>query len=426
MFVKGSAGVRLVIGGCALLVLACTARVPEVRVEADAALGESAAGGAGASNLQRAVRSLQGPARVLLGPGHYVLLPSAYEDPTCGNCEDPHAAVPATAGLLVAGRGIHLVGSAPDSVIVHTNAGYGIVFDGCIGCSLRGVTVTGGVRDADGRATDGAIVVRRSSVTIERCRIRDNIGDSATVAATVVGIIGIVGREGADLTVRGCRVDRNSWDGIALYRGARAEIRDNVIDGVDRARGGAVGGGRGVGIGLTWDAEAVVEANLVRRYWKGIGVFVDAKATIRHNIVEDMLTWGVAYWGAAAGRPVAFIEENVVFETGACGAMLAQDSAGSVAPGSFTGNAVVRTAQDERYDSGEPYCTQRPLAREAIPPGFVIRNNLFHDNRQPGEAARVDQLSADEFRAAVGGLATRLAAREALRESRFLAAVRER
>ena len=187
------------------------------------------------------------------------------------------------------------------------------------------------------------------------------------------------------MTVSGCDITRNSWDGIALYRGARAHIRDNVIDGVDKAAGGRVGGGRGVGIGLTWDARAVIERNRVTRYWKGIGVFVEADADVRENVVEDILTWGIALWGPDGATPDARIERNIIYRTGACGVMIDRPDGGT-APGALTGNLIVRTGQSERYDSGEPYCWQRPLARHHVPAGFVERGNVLFDNRQPIEA----------------------------------------
>ena len=55
------------------------------------------------------------------------------------------------------------------------------------------------------------------------------------------------------------------------------------------ACGKALGGGRGVGIGVTWNAKAGIRGNLVRRYWKGIGLFVDAEGTVVENIIEDIL-----------------------------------------------------------------------------------------------------------------------------------------
>lgn len=396
--------------------------------------------------LRRVTDAIDEGAEIRLLPGRYVLSAVEFVDSTCGNCENPAAMVPATYGLRLSGTRVRLVGAHADSVVIETNAGYGILFDDCRDCELRGITVTGGARDPDSRATDAAVVVRDSEVTLRDCVLRDNLGDSATVQQTVVGIAGIAGREGSYIDVEHCRIVRNSWDGIALYRGARARIHDNVIDGVDKARGGQSGGGRGVGIGLTWDAQADVIGNLVTRYWKGIGIFVDASATVRENVVEDVLTWGIAFWSAGRGMPVARIERNAVYLAGACGAMIAADpppepgpppgaapgDSATVAPreplgepvaparGRFSENAIARATQDERYDSGEPYCAQRPLALEHVPPAFVVRDNLFFDSRQPGDAPAVEQLSRAEFTAAVQPLVTALGAWQATRASRFV------
>ncbi|MGH7477638.1 MAG: right-handed parallel beta-helix repeat-containing protein, partial [Longimicrobiales bacterium] len=368
--------------------------------------------------LDRALEAAgAGPVTLRLAPGQYYLEPAPYTDPSCGNCEDPAETVPATLGLRVSGTGIRVAGAHRDSVIIHTRAGYGILFEDCDDCALERATVTGGVRDADGRATDAGVVVRRSTLALSDCAVRDNIGDSATVAGVVVGIAGIAVREAGQLSVSRCQIVRNSWDGIALYRGARATIRDNLIDGVDKASGALVGGGRGVGIGMTWDARAVVERNLVRRYWKGIGAFVEVDATIRENIVEDILTWGITLWGPDGGTPAARIERNIVFLTGACGVMLARPTGGEHQPGTLIDNVIMRTGQNERYDSGEPYCWQRPIARHEVPAGFGERDNLLHDNRQPADAgggapAPEPELSRAELLARAGALLDLLASRE--------------
>jgi hypothetical protein len=394
--------------------------IPTIRVAADVPLGTGpAAARPATSNLQRALAGLTGPARLVLEPGEHLLTATAYTDPTCGNCAELQTPVPTTLGVQVSGHGIEIDGGDAATTVIHTGAGYGLLFDGCADCALRNVTVTGGARSPDGRATDGAVVVRAGTVRIEDCRIRDNIGDSATVAATVVGVAGIVGREGSDIRVRGCRIERNSWDGIALYHGARADIRDNVVDGFDMASGPRIGGGRGVGIGLTWDAHATIEGNLVRRYWKGIGTFVNAGGTVRHNIVEDIRTWGLAYWAAGDGRPSTVFEENVVYNTGACGVMIDRSAGGEPAPGALRGNVIVATGQNPMYDSGEPYCPQRPIARAAVPADFEIRDNLLYGSRQPGEWPRAAELDAAALLSGAEPLLSRLRARPALRHARF-------
>ncbi|MBP6875939.1 MAG: right-handed parallel beta-helix repeat-containing protein [Candidatus Eisenbacteria bacterium] len=322
---------------------------------------------------------------ILMAPGTYRLSPSAYLDSTCGNCEDPAETVPATVGLRISSPLLRIKGSSPDSVIIYTQAGYGLLFEDCENCALQGVSVTGGERDTSGKATDAAIVVRRSNVVIENCRIEENLGDSATVAKTVVGIMGICGREQARMHIRHCAIVRNSWDGIALYRDATARIEDCLVDGVDSGRGGANRGGRGVGIGLTWNAKASVIGNRVCRYWKGIGVFVNAEAQVRENVVEDILTWGIALWDADQGLPFADISDNAIFRTGACGISVARGRTGGREDSRIEGNLLARTGQNAKYDSGEVYCKQQALAIDSSRPATTIAHNGFFENREPGD-----------------------------------------
>ncbi len=360
---------------------------------------------------------------IQLEPGEYVLTPDAAIDSTCGNCADPSVRVPITVGLRVSGRRIRISGAPDHASVIRTNAGYGIFFEECRQCGLEGVTITGGARDTSGMATDAGVVVRRSSVEIADCLIRDNIGDSATVAKTVVGLIGIAGREGSRIRIARNRIIRNSWDGIALYRDANAEIEDNVIDGVDLAVGGRVGGGRGVGIGVTWNGEAKISGNLVRRYWKGIGLFVDARGTVSENVVEHVATWGLSLWDAEKGTPRGLFTDNAVDSTGACGVMIAaarSDSAWGAGSGALTGNAIVRTGQNPKYDSGEPYCLQVAVADHGVPRAFRIEGNAFWNNREKAGAAGSGDLGLEQFRERIGPLCSRLVLRPALAESWFL------
>ncbi len=366
---------------------------------------------------------LEGPAgglRVLLSPGVYRLDGRAFVDSTCGNCEEAATPVPASVGLVLRGE-VSLEGAAaPGAAVLETGAGYGLLAEDCRDCALRGLQITGGVRDPDARATDGAVVARRSRLLLEDCELRDNVGDPATVAEIVVGIVGIVGREGADLEVRRCRILRNSWDGIALYRGARAVVEDCVVDGVDAASGGHVGGGRGVGIGVTWDAEAELRRNLVRRYWKGIGIFVDADVVAERNVVEDVLTWGIALWDAGRGRPRGVLRENLVCGTGACGISVTQREAGREA-GACRDNLLVRTGQNPRYDDPDLYCLQRPLAVHVAPVGFGLAGNLLLDNRRAEPADERVDLTRSRFLAVARPLLAALLAAPATGESAHLA-----
>jgi len=349
---------------------------------------------------------------VQLAPGIYDLTPVASIEPTCGNCETHLTAVPHTYALLLRGRRLRLVGAPDHTSILRTHAGYGLWVQDCEECSVRGLVVRDGVRDTSGLATDAAIVVQRSSLAIEQCLLTDNIGDPEVVGRTVVGVMGICGREGSVIRAVGNRIVRNSWDGIALYRGAQAEVVDNVIDGVDLAVGGRVGGGRGVGIGCTWDAQATVRGNLVRRYWKGIGFFVDAQGEVSDNIVTEMATWGLSIWDAQRGRARAEFTWNAVDSTGACGVSIA-----SAAGGVVDDNAFVRTGQNPKYDSGEPYCHQAPIALHTAPPGFAPERNFFFANRSA--TPHPFDLEEASFRARVQPLCRRLAEYTATRESAF-------
>ncbi len=322
-----------------------------------------------------------------------VLEPKPYRDPTCANCQDPKTAADATLGMRLSGERVVLRRKN-----IRTNAGYGILVEDCRDCLIEDVTITGGRRDPDGQASDAAIVVRNSRVTIRDVVIRDNIGDPAVVKKTVVGIIGIAGREGADMVIERNRIIRNSWDGIALYRGAKAVIRDNVIDGVDKARGEQVGGGRGVGIGMTWDSQAIVERNLVTRYWKGIGAFVAARAEVRNNVIEDVITWGFQLWDAGKGDASALFENNAVYRTGACGGAVTREAA--CKPGDLCAvrnNAFVLTGLNAKYDAPDSYCKQEALARETVPAGFTIENNLFLANREAGDKPGHEDMPREEF-----------------------------
>lgn len=371
-------------------------------------------------DLQTVIDQLRRPTRLELSPGTYHFAPSVYNDPACGNCDDPDTPVAATRGLRVHGAGIELVGSGAEQVTLHTHAGYGILFDHCDGCRLAGVTITGGIRDPDPWATDGAVVVRRGHVTLEHIAVRDNLGDPATVAETVVGIAGVVGREGAEIDLRDSRIEHGSWDGVALYRDARATIRDNVIDGVETAPPDGFGGGRGVGIGLTWNARATVEGNLVRRYWKGIGIFVDAEATVRENVLQEIVSWGISLWDATRGRAAATIADNVIDGTGACGVALFRGESCGEQRCAFTGNVLVRTGLDPTYDAADYFCRQQALANDLVPADFVIAGNAYFANRERGGRPGHADLPWEAFREAVAPLIERLRTRPALGGAHFL------
>jgi len=187
---------------------------------------------------------------------------------------------------------------------------------------------------------------------------------------------------------------------------------------VDRAAAGQAGGGRGVAIGVTWDARATVEYNLLRRYWKGLGIFVDARVTARNNVIEEMLTWGLAIWDADSGAPAGIIEDNAIYRTGACGVTITRSLPGPD-PGSLSGNVIVRTAQNPRYDDPELYCHQCALSIFSKPDNFIIEDNLFFDNRTATPDLPDNDVSPEAFGELAGDIADRLLVTPLLQQSDF-------
>jgi hypothetical protein len=333
---------------------------------------------------------------ITLQPGDYFLAPTDIIDSTCGNCEEPDQFVPATAGLQIAGAYVKISGPEDRSAVIHTKAGYGIFFNHCATGIIEYLSITDGARDTSGLATDAAIVVKNSTVTIRNNRIYDNIGDSSIVVNNIVGLMGICGREHSDVTIVDNEILRNSWDGIALYRDAKATIVGNLVDGVDKATSKIAGGGRGVAIGITWNAQAIIERNVVKRYWKGIGIFVDADVTARNNVVEDLLTWGIALWDADKGTPVGCIENNIIYSTGACGVTITRSAPGPD-PGNCIGNVIIQTGQNPKYDDPDYYCHQCALSIFSKPDNFEIKDNLFFNNREATADLPDNDMTESEF-----------------------------
>lgn len=238
---------------------------------------------------------------IKIGEGEFRALPAIYNDDRCGNCNDQNIPVKATRGFIVEGKSLVIIGASPFQTKLITNAGYGVLFINSDGSSISNLTITGGKRDTSGNATDAGIVVKNSIVHIKNIHVKDNTDQAPGV---VVGIAGIIGREGSEIIVEKSIIRNNSWDGVALYRGAKALIIDNMLE-----------QGRGVGIGVTWNAHATILRNSVSYYWKGIGTFGNAEAIVKNNTVYENLSWGIAVTGSS------FIEaaNNVVARNGNCG-----------------------------------------------------------------------------------------------------------
>ena len=255
---------------------------------------------------------------IIISPGLYASESFSQTEKLCGNCEKHQTEVKASRGFLIKDKGLVIIGSGTDSTRLVTNAGYGVLFINSRDSQIENLRITGGVRDGDGAATDAGIVACWSRLTVRNCLIIDNIRRPDSI---VVGIGGIMGREGAELIIINNQIVNNSWDGIALYRGATAYIADNIIN-----------GGRGAGIGITWDATAVIVGNRISNYWKGIGSFGDTRVICSNNIVYDNLGWGII----ATGTSYMDATNNLVYHNGNCGMAIWSDECA----GRFSNNIV--------------------------------------------------------------------------------------
>ncbi len=280
-----------------------------------------------ASGLQTAINAAADGDTLLLSAGTYASLTTSFVDSLCGNCEEHRTPARATYGYHIFGKTLALIGVAAERVTLKTNSGYGIFVVNAPEVLFQRLTVTGGKRDADVNATNAGIVVRNSTVSVRDVIIRDNLRADTSI---VVGIAGIIGREGAELNIRNCIFSNNSWDGLALYRGASATITDCLIE-----------NGRGVGIGVTWDATCMALRNTVTGYWKGIGSFGASWLIARNNIVRNNLGWGII----ASNESYLDATNNVVFSNGNCG--VAAWGAGS--HGRFANNIIVNNGWRDQW-----------------------------------------------------------------------------
>jgi hypothetical protein len=290
---------------------------------------------------------------IRIGPGLFESKTHSFAETLCGNCENHVTKVNASRGFLIKDKSLIVIGSGVDSTTLITNAGYGVLFLNSTNSTITKVKITGGKRDSDGNATDAAVVVRNSRVIVTDCSIADNTDLHEELA---VGIGGVFGREGSELFILSNRFFNNGWDGIALYRGATAVIADNDIN-----------GGRGAGIGITWDATAQIFRNKISNYWKGIGAFGASRVIVSNNLVVDNLGWGII----ATGRAYMDATNNVVTKNGNCGLAIWSDEC----RGRFANNIVTENGWREQW-----VCPRVGLWNYGYHKNFIISHNNIYNN----------------------------------------------
>lgn len=306
--------------------------------------------------------------QIIILPGTYEARPDSFPEDLCGNCQVHRTYVKATRGFLIKDKALEIVGSGTDKTILITMAGYGVLFDHSRGSAISNLTITGGVRDPDGNATDAGVVAKFSTVTIKNVQISNN---NHQLKDVVVGIGGIFGRENSELFIFNNVIEKNGWDGVALYRGANAYITDNVIC-----------DGRGAGIGITWDASAIVYRNQISGYWKGIGTFGDSRAVVRNNAVSDNLGWGII----VTGNSFMEASNNVVTRNGNCGMAPWSETAHGV----FTNNIVTENGWRKEW-----VCPCVGIWMNGKPENFVISHNDIWENKE-GNYKEMEDLTGKE------------------------------
>jgi hypothetical protein len=306
-------------------------------------------------DLQSAFDLAKDGDRISIMPGTYTAHPDSYPEDLCGNCQTHKTYVKATRGFLVKDKALEIVGSGAESTILVTKAGYGVLFDHSRGASISNLTITGGIRDPDGSATDAGIVAKFSSVTVKNVKIS---GNTHQIKDVVVGIGGVFGRENSELFIMDNIIENNGWDGVALYRGANAYIADNLIC-----------DGRGAGIGITWDATTIVYRNQIAGYWKGIGTFGDSRAVVRNNAVYDNLGWGII----ATGNSYMEASNNVVTRNGNCGMAPWSETARGV----FINNIVTENGWRKEW-----VCPCVGIWMYSKPENFIISHNDVWGNKE--------------------------------------------
>jgi len=320
------------------------------------------------SDLQSVINYARSGDTILIGAKTFTATATPFIDPLCGNCGAAQTAVSASYGFVIRGKSLTLIGRDRGLSRLMTNAGYGLYIVNCPEIHIANLTITGGRRDPDGNATDAAVVIRSSQVEIIGVDIRDN---DHRLDSVVVGIGGVIGREGADITLRDCTIDNNGWDGVALYRGAVATIADCRIS-----------NGRGAGIGVTWDASCRAYRNEVSGYWKGIGAFGTSWVIAHNNLVHDNLGWGVI----ANGRSYMDIANNVVYHNGNCG--IAPWS--SEARGRIVNNIVIANGWREQW-----VCPCVGVWNYGDWAKWEFRHNIIHGNEAGNYEGIWDQTGLD-------------------------------
>ena len=322
-------------------------------------------------DLQKAIDNALSGDLIFIRAGRYVATPTEFIDPTCGNCppEEFWQDIYGTYGFRIAGKSLTLMGESRKNTVLVTNAGYGVLFEDAGESRLENMRYRRPPRLGQPRDE------RRG-----RHPLDDSHRPQHQHPEQHEPLAGRGRRSGRrhrrPLRPRRMVIDasnvliyNNGWDGVALYRGdpaipdsgARATITKSEIN-----------RGRGVGIGVTWDAQADIKNTRVTRYWKGVGSFGASRVSLRNSIVDWQEIWGVI----ADGTSHLTATNNVIAFQGRSG--LSQWSPNATV--NFTNNIVY----DNGWDDANPIGPRTGIWITNLTKATITYNDTFAN--VPGNA----------------------------------------
>lgn len=255
-------------------------------------------------DLATAINTVPSPAKLVVFAGTYTATPA--------EAMEPQTRVQYRYGFAIRGKTLSIEGVDRAAVRIETRAGYGVLIeDGDV--SIERVTIAAGIRDAAEEATSGAIVARSSVVRVRDVKIGPN--NSLRPGNAYPGISGIVGREGARLEISAVTIEENRWDGVALYRGARATVVNCSIS-----------NGDGIGLSAREDAELLAVNNQISGYWRGIAGFDQSAVVAKNNQLVDLT--GAGAWAGGGPDSLFDLINNVVAGAGNCGLTIELEAKG--------------------------------------------------------------------------------------------------
>lgn len=256
-------------------------------------------------DLQRAIDLAPNGATLIVEGGTYTATPSP--------AVEADTRVQYTHGFTIRGKSLAIEGKNRAAVRIETRSGYGVLIEDSPRVSIRGLTISGGARDAEEAATSAAIVARNTTLQLEDLRISGNTG--LRPGNAYPGISAIVAREGARLTISGVEIRDNSWDGVSIHDDGRVTIVNSDLFGSD-----------GIGLSARGSGELVAINNRVDGYWRSVAGFEKSAVVAKNN--QLVAASGAGAWAAGDSDSIFELLNNLIFSAENCGFAIEAEAKG--------------------------------------------------------------------------------------------------